>query len=511
MAIHELPQQKPRWWLAPIRIAALAVAVLIAVLVGSNVGGWRDRLLSKVVTSRIEALAVLPLENISGDKEQEYFADGMTDALIAELGQIGSLRVISRTSVMRFKGTRPQGGLEEIARQLKVDALIEGSVLRSGDRVRVTAELIGTVPERHLWARSYERDLRDVLSLQGEIARSIADEVSAKLTPDVQARLTRARPVDPDAYRLYLQGRYQFSKRTLPAFEKSIQLFQHVLEKDPDNALAYAGLAESYGILPFYNGAMPKDVFPKAKAAALKALALDNSLAEAHAALGFVMLYWDWDWLATESELKRAIALKPSYVVGHHWYAEYLSAMGRHEQAIAETKRAQDLDPLSPLMSTIGASALWRARRYDEAIEQSRKTLELEPNYGLAHDGLALSYVEKGMYDQAMVEYAEAERLIGTPFDAEKAYVYAMTGRKSEALKILDKIMEQWKQKETQALPIAYVYSGLRENEQALDWLEKAYEEHDPNMAFLNVRPWVDPLRSDPRFQDLLRRMNFPP
>ena len=510
-SIHELPLEERRWRLTPIRNAALAVAALIAVLVGLNVGGWRDRLVSKAVTPRIESLAVLPLENISGDKEQEYFADGMTDALIAELGQIGSLRVISRTAVMRFKGTRPQGGLEEIARQLNVDALIEGSVLRSGDRVRVTAELIGTVPERHLWARSYERDLRDVLNLQGEIARSVADEVSAKLTPDVQARLTRARPVDPDAYRLYLLGRYQFSKRTLPAFEKSIQLFQHVLEEDPDNALAYAGLAESYGILPFYSGAMPKDAFPKAKAAALKALELDNSLAEAHAALGFVLLYSDWDWLAAESELKRAIELKPSYVVGHHWYAEYLSAMGRHEQAIAETRRAQDLDPLSPLMSTIGASALYRARRYDEAIEQSRKTLELDPNYGIAHDDLASSYVRKGMYDQAMTEYVEAERLIGTPFDADKAYVYAMTGRKRQALAILYKLTEQWKQKEIQALPIAYVYLGLGENERALDWVEKAYEERDPDMTFLNVRPWVDPLRSDPRFQHLLRRMNFPP
>jgi adenylate cyclase len=208
-------------------------------------------------------------------------------------------------------------------------------------------------------------DLRDVLSLQGEIARAIANEIRAKLTPDVQARLTRARPVDPEAYRLYLQGRYQFSKRTLPAFERSIQLFQQVLEKDPDNALAYAGLAESYGILPFYGGALPKDAFPKAKAAALKALELDSSLAEAHAALGFVLLYWDWDWSAAESELKRAIELKPSYVVGHHWYGEYLSAMGRHEQAIAEIRRAQELDPLSSLMLAIGGEVCNNARRHD--------------------------------------------------------------------------------------------------------------------------------------------------
>ena len=307
-----------------------------------------------VSTPKIESIAVLPLENLSGDKEQEYFADGMTEALITDLGKIGALRVISRTSVMQYKGTKKP--LPQIARELNVDAIVEGTVQRSDNRVRITANLLHAPTDRHLWAETYERDLRDVLALQDEVARAIASEIQIKVTPNEQVRLASARPLNPEAYRLYLQGRYYFSKRTLPAFDKSVQLFQQVLEKEPSSALAYAGLAESYGITPFYGGALPKVAFPKAKAAALKALELDGSLAEAHASLAFVLLYWDWDWLAAERELKRAIELNPSYVTAHHWYAEYLGAMGRHDQAIAEIKRAQELDPLSPLMLTVGGS-----------------------------------------------------------------------------------------------------------------------------------------------------------
>jgi len=515
-ALQPVVRHAPSWLAKSAGLSLGTLASLIVLLIAFNVGGWRDRLLTVVrahhgvSTPKIESIAVLPLVNLSDDPQQEYFADGMTDALIAELGQIGSLRVISRTSVMRFKGARPQGGLEEIARQLKVDALIEGSVLRSGDRVRVTAQLIGALPERHLWAHSYERDLRDVLSLQGQIASSIADEVRAKLTPDVQARLTRARPVDPEAYRLYLQGRYQFSKRTLPAFERSIQLFQQVLEKDPDYALAYAGLAESYGILPFYGGELPKVAFPKAKAAALKALEIDSSLAEAHAALGFVFLYWDWDWSAAESELKRALELKPSYAVGHHWYAEYLSAMGRHEQAIAEIKRAQELDPLSPLLLAIGGEVGILARRYDEAIEQSRKALELDSNYALAHQNLAASFLGKQMYEEAASEYVIADRAWGYSNAPGQVLAYAVTGKRSQALKVLKVLNEQSSQAELDSVMAVRIYLALGEKQKALDWLEKAYEEHDPFAVFWNVSPAFDPLRSDPRFQDLLRRMNFP-
>jgi serine/threonine protein kinase/TolB-like protein len=493
-------------WRAAV-IAGAGLALLAALLVGLNVGGWRDRVLGRASALRIESLAVLPLENLMGDPAQEYFVDGMTEALIADLGQIEALRVISRTSVMQYKGVKKP--LPQIARELNVDAVIEGSVLRSGDRVRITAQLIQAVTDKHLWAKSYERDLRDVLALQSEVAGAIANEVKVKLTPQEQARLVRGRSVNPEAYRLYLQGRYYFSKRTLPAFDKSIQLFQQVLEKDPDSALAYAGLAESYGILPFYGGASAKESFPKAKAAALKALELDGSLAEAHAALGFVLLYWDWDWSAAESELKRAIELNPSYVVGHHWYAEYLSAMGRHDRAIAEVKRAQELDPLSPLMLVIGGEVCIFARRYDEDIEQCRKALELDSNYALAHAYLGGAYLGKGMYKEAITEYENYARLSNRTLGL--AFAYAAAGRRAEAVQILDRAREQLKPGEIPLWSVACLYIGLGENQRALNWLEKAYEERDPNMIFLKVESFLDPLRSDPRFQNLLRRMNFPP
>ncbi|MGE5327303.1 MAG: protein kinase domain-containing protein, partial [Deltaproteobacteria bacterium] len=325
-------------------------------------------------STKIQSIAVLPLANFSGDPKQEYFADGMTDELITNLGKISSLRVISRTTAMRFKGTTKT--LPEIARQLNVDAIVEGSVQCSGDRVRISAQLIEARREKHLWAESYERELRDVLALQSEVARAITHEISATVTVDELERLATAHAVNPEAYRLYLEGRYQFSKRTPSAFKKSLQLYKRALKLDPDYALAYAGLAESYGILPFYGGGLPKSSFPKARETAQKALALDDSLSEGHAALGFVLFYGNWIWMAAEKEFKRAIEIKPNYVIVHHWYAEYLSAMGRHEEAIAEVKRAQELDPLSPLLLAVGGEANIFAGRYDEAVAQCRKALE---------------------------------------------------------------------------------------------------------------------------------------
>ena len=502
------PVQVRRWaW--GLAIPVVALLAFGAVLIGFNVAGLRDRLLGRAATPKIDSIAVLPLENLSRDPEQEYFADGMTEELITNLSQIKALKVISRTLAMQYKGAKKP--LPQIAKELNVDAVIEGSVLRAGDRVRITAQLIQASTDKHLWAESYDRDLRDVLTLQSEVARAITREIRTTVTPEERVRLASASAVNPEAYRLYLQGRYQFSKRTLPAFEKSIQLFHQVLEKDPDYALAYAGLAESYGIVPFYGGALPKDAFPKAKAAALKALELDSSLAEAHAALGFVLLYWDWDWPATERELKHAIELKPSYVVGHHWYAEYLSAMGRHDQAIAEIKRAQELDPLSPLMLVVGGEVCLYARRYDEVIEQCRKALELDSSYALAHAWLASAYAEKAMYEEATTEFEKAARLFGSDPWGGLALVYARTGKRDEALKILGRMREQSNRGEFSPVRTACLYLAVGEKQRALDWLEKAYEERDPYMAFLNVRPGLDPLRSDPRFQDLLRRMNFPP
>ncbi len=489
-------------------VAGLVLAAVLAVVVGLNVGGLRDRVLGIAPTPKIQSIAVLPLENLSGDPEQEYFADGMTEALITQLGQIRALRVISRTSVMQYKEKRKP--LPEIARELNVDAIVEGTVRSSGDRVRITANLLHAPSDRHLWAETYERNLGDSLTLEGELARAIANEIRVKVTPQEHARLASGRPVNPEAYRLYLVGRYHFKRRTPAAFEKSVQLLQQALEKDPNCALAYAGLAESYGIMPFYRAALSKVVFPKAKAAARKALELDSSLAQAHAALGFVLLYWDWDWPAAESELKHAIELKPNYVVAHHWYAEYLNAIGRQEEAIAEIERAQELDPLSPLIYTIGGQIFYRARHYDRAIVECRKALEFDPNYGLAHHTLSWCYTQKRMYAEAVRELEEAARLYGTDLAQHIGSVYALAGRRGEALKPLERVRERSKRGEISPVYSAQFYIGLGEKQKALDLLEKGFEERDGEIVFLKSLPWLDPLRSDPRFQDLLRRMNFP-
>jgi serine/threonine-protein kinase len=510
------PPLQRRW--AGLGIAALALSA-IALLVGLNVAGLRDRMGAivgarhGVPLPRIESLAVLPLENLSHDPEQEYFADGMTEALIAELGQIASLRVISRTSVMRFKGARPQGGLQEIARQLDVDAVIEGSVLRAGDRVRITAQLIGVVPERHLWARNYERDLRDVLALQAEVAQAIASEIKIKLTPQEQARLARARPVSPEAHEAYLKGRYYWNLRTEQGLKKSLDYFQQAIEKDPGYALAYVGLADSYDVLTTWGLMAPREAYPRVKAAALKALGMDENLAEAHASLGDAREEYDWDWVGAEKEYNRAIELNPGYARAHQGYAEHLSEMGRHNEAIAEIKRAQELDPLSLIINAIVGDIFFHARRYDEAIAQCQRTLELNAGFHPAHLYLGWAYEQKKLYDEAISEYRKAIALEpGSPTVAtDLAGGYAAAGRRTEALKIISNLQELSKQRYVPSYGIAQVYTALGDFGQAFAWLEKAYEEHPYELLYLKVDPRNDPLRSDPRFQDLLRRMNFPP
>ncbi len=495
-------------WMAATITGAPIVAV--SILIGINLLGIRDRWLPRAVP-KIESIAVLPLENLSHDPEQEYFADGMTEELITDLGKIGALRVISRTSVMHYKGTKKP--LPEIAKELNVEAIVEGTVLRSGNRIRVTANLLYAKPDRHIWAETYERDLRDVLSLQDDVARTIAEEIKIKVTPQEEARLLGSRAVSPETYRLYLQARYYANKRTLAGFEKSMQLFLQALAHDSSYASAYAGLAETYGLLPFYGGASSKESFPKAKAAALKAVELDGSLAEAHAALGFVLFYGDWDWAAAEKELKRAIELNPGYVTSHHWYAEYLNAMGRHSQAIAEIKRAQELDPLSPLLFAIGAEVYTNARRYDEVIEQSRKALELDSNYALAQHNLACGLLANGMYKEAAAEYIKADQSWGLTDSSGLALGYALTGKKAKALQILRRLRETPGESGLTSIMEARLCLGaaLCNEQEMLDRLEKAYQEHEAYAAFWNVQPAFDPIRSDPRFQHLMRRMNFPP
>jgi TolB-like protein/DNA-binding winged helix-turn-helix (wHTH) protein/Flp pilus assembly protein TadD len=497
-------------------VAALALLVLGGVLVALNVGGLRERLLGGAAPGRIASLAVLPLENLSGDAEQEYFVDGMTETLITELGKISALRVISRQSVMRFKGTDKP--LPEIARELNVDALVEGAVVRTSpavggtsDRVRITVQLVRATPEQHLWAESYERDLSDLLALQGEVAQAIAREIHMVVTPEEQTRLA-ARPINPEAYEAYLKGRYFWNKRTEQGFKKGIEYFQQVIEKDPAYARAYAGLADSYNFLGTYDYLPPEDSYPRGRAAATKAIEIDETVAEAHASLAVVLEEYDRDWAGAEKEFKRAIELNPSYASAHQWYAEYLLQMGRHKEAIAEARLARELDPLSLQINSVVGWAFYIAGQYDASIEEYLKALEMDPNYINFYVGLGLSYMEKAMFEEAIAELQKAVTLPGgSPFAlAPLGYAHGIADRKREALKVLNQLRVLSEERYISSVDMALVQVGLGENEKALNLLEKAYEEGAYRLTWLKVDPRFGPLRDDPRFQSLLRRMNFP-
>jgi tetratricopeptide (TPR) repeat protein len=434
----------------------------------------------------------------------------MTEELIADLGQIEALRVISRTSVMRYKKTDKP--LPQIAKELNVDAVIEGSVLRAGNRVRITAQLIQATTDRHLWARSYERDLRDVLALQDQVARAIANEVEAKVTPQEQARLANARPVNAETYELYLKGRYEWNKLSVEGLKRGLEYFQQAVKLDPSYALAYSGMADSYTLLgsSYLPGA---EVYPKAKAAALKALELDPALAEGHVSLAAVLFDYDRAHDAALKEYERGIELNPNYATAHRAYAVSLACMGRGDEAIREAEQARRLDPLSVWTSATVAFVLYLGRQYERAIVEARKALELEPNDVVGHTYLGITYLQKGMHEEALAEFQKLQSLMpGRPEPlAALACAYAATGDREKALRILADLNQQSKRKYVSRYVMAKAYVSLGEKEKALAWLEKGVNDFQGAMDFVEVDPALDPLRSDPRFQDLLRRMNFPP
>ena len=380
--------------------------------------------------STIHSLAVLPLENLSSDASQDYFADGMTDELITHLGQISALRVISRTSMMTYKNVHKP--LAEIARELNVEAVVEGSVLRSGERVRITAQLIRVPADEHMWAQSYEGDLRDTLALQSTVARAIAEQIRATLNGQEQAALEKSKAVNPVAYEAYLKGRYFWNKRTGDGLKRAIEYFSSAIDTDPTYAEAYSGLADAYALSGDwkYGVLSPQDAFPKARAAATKALALDDSLGEAHASLAFALDLYGWDWESAETEYKRAIKLKPGYATAHQWYSWHLIMMGRNSEGMSELRKAESLDPLSLIISADIADALCVAHLYDEAVQQSKKTLELDPNFAVGHYELGQAFVQKHMYDEAIAEFQRAIELSGHSgaFDSDLGHVYRRVG-----------------------------------------------------------------------------------
>ncbi len=460
---------------------------------------------------RIRALAVLPLQNFSGDSAQDYFADGMTEALTAELAQISALRVISRTSVMQYRSARKL--LPEIARDLNVDAVVEGSVLRVGDRIRITAQLVHASTDTHLWAGNYVRDLRDVLTLQSEVADAIAQEIQVKLTPREQIRLARERAINPEAFQSYLEGHYYLGKRTEEGLKKAIQFFEQAVEKDLDYALPYAGMADCYSILGDYGIVPPKQAFPRAKAAAVKALEADETLAEAHTSLAYVRWAHDWDWKEAEREFERAVELNPNYATAHQYYSEYLTAMARHEKAIARMKRALELGPLSVVLNAVLGWVLYFAGNYDAAIEQCHNALELDPKFARGRIYLARAYLQRGMHGQAIAEFQQGLALSGESptYMAELGHAHAIAGEKHKARKALEQLKELASERYVSPYDIALVYMGLAEHDETCAWLERAYEERSFYLALAKVEPRLDSLRSDPRFQDLLRRVGLPP
>jgi TolB-like protein/Flp pilus assembly protein TadD len=490
-------------------VSAIAGIAAIALWIGLSV---RRQASTPAPTGTIRSIAVLPLQNQSRDQEEEYFADGMTDELITQLAKIGSLRVISRTSVMRLKGIGKT--LAEIAHELNVDAVVEGSVARSAERVRVTAQVIQVNPEKLLWDERYDRALGDIVILQGTLAREIAHTIRIALTPDEQERLANIGPVNPDAYEALLRGRYYWNKRTEATTTKAMDYFREAIEKDPTYARAFVGLSDSYVSLAILEALQevlpPREAFPKATAAVNTALEMDNTLAEAHASLAHIKFQYDRDWTGAERAFKRAIELHPNYADAHHWYALCLMWMGRQDEALGEIQRARELDPLSFTINTNVAWILAIGQQYEQAIEQCRKTLEMDPNFALGRYRLGQTYVLSGTYSEAVAELKKAVALSGSPRAmAELGLAYALGGNRSEALELLGQLKEQSKQRHISPFNLAVIYGGLGDKGRALDWLERAYEERSPSLNLLKLSPAFTSLRGDARFDAMVRGLGL--
>jgi len=459
---------------------------------------------------QIRSLLVLPLENLSRDPEQEYFADGLTEELITKLARIGAIRVLSRTTAMHYKGVRKP--LPEIARELQVDGIVEGTVLRSGEQVRISAQLLHAPTDTHLWADSYERDLRNVLALQSEVAQAIAREVQVKLTPQEEAQFTHVHTVNPEAYEAYLKGRYHWNMRRGIELPRAVQCFQQAIAKDPSYAAAYAGLADSLSTFGTWGFVPPNEGCAKAKGFALRALEMDPALAEAHVSLAWVTTWYDYDFVAAEREFERAIELNPRYPTAHYWFGFFLALMGRYEEGYTELQRAIRLDPLSSVIHWGLGMVFWCSRRYDQAIGQCEKALELDASFAPAHALLGWVYPFKSLRENAITSLRRAVELSqGTSqWVGSLGETYAAAGYRDEAEKILQQLREVSKQRYVTPYIIGRIYAALGEKDEAFCWLETAYQERASWMLFLKTDSHFDALHPDPRFQDLLRRMNFP-
>ncbi len=498
---------RARWGWMAVLVGGLAIVTLLAFMQGA----LRRRLFGGADPGPIRSVAVLPMQNLSNDADQEYFVDGMTDELITDLAQIRELKVVSKTSIMQYKGTRKP--LPQIGRELGVDAVVEGSVLRSGDRVRITAQLIRTSTDRHIWARAYDGDLKDVLSLQARVAEAITDQVKLNLTAEESGRLRRARAVNPEAFDLYLRGRYAWNQRNVESFRSALGYFNQASEKDPDFALAYSGLADCHTLLTLYGDGMAN--LAEAQAAAEKALQLDSSLAEAHTSLAAVEILHDWDWQGAEQEFRRAIELNPNFAQAHHWYGNLLlGPEGRHEEALAELERARELDPLSLIINADTGFAYYLSGHYEPALQAYEKVLAANPNFVPVHFYLAQYYLQTGEYDLWLKEIVEDDRLSGRADRAQSLQtVYARGGFRAamEAMAKPTATVSVAKQKpyRVDACSSAGANAALGRNAAAINALEDCYRWSEPSLIYLKVDPAWTKLRPETRFQDLLSRLRL--
>ncbi len=492
--------------MAPLTWVFVGLAALLVVLFSLNIGGLRERLVHRSTAPAIRSLAVLPLANLSGDPSQEFFADGMTAELIREASKIAQLRVVSLTSVMSYKGRHTP--LPQIARDLRVNALLEGSVARSGNQVRIAVRLYDGASERELWSGTFDRNLNDVLALEDEVGHAIAVQIRLKMAPSPGTRAS----INPEAYDLYLKGRYSLDQGSEDELKLAFVYFRQGIEKDPQYAPLYAGLADAYARLPFYVGTRPGEAFPEAKEAAAKALQLEPTLAEAHASMAYVMNYYDWDRSGAEQEFKHALELNPNDAATYHAYGRFLASMGRIDEARAELNRAQELDPLSlGIQSNVGMVSYF-ARQYEVALHQLQKVLELDPKFPVPYWGIGMCYEQLRKYPEAVAQFQKGIELSGRGANgiASLAHAYGLAGQRAEAEKILVELTDRSKTVFVSSYQFAVIYLGLGQNERAIAALEEAYRERSTLLGYLKMDPRFDPIRSDPRFHSLLSRIHLP-
>ncbi len=492
------------------RKGLIAVAALIA-LIAVAIGGYFavSRFTAARKDKAIESVAVLPFENKSGNADSEYLSDGLAESLIYRLSQLSNLKVSPRSSVFRYKGQTIDA--EKIGNDLGVDAVMSGRLVQRGDNLTISVDLVDVRNKRTLWGDQFERKTSDLLATQREIAAAITEKLQLRLSGNDATGMTKRYTDNNEAYQLYLKGRFYWNKRNAEALKKTIEYYNQAIQKDPNFALAYAGLAEVYGQMPVYSAGSPRENVPKGMEAARTALKLDETLAEAHTALGFQLFYYDWNVAESNKEFQRAFALNPNYATAHQWYGVWnVTSAGRFDEAIAELKRAQELDPLSLIVNTNLGEAYFHARQYDKAIEQLRKTLELDQSFSRAHTSLGVAYEFKGSFPEAIAEYQKARALDDDPRElAMLGHAYAQSGKREEALKALDQLKEVARQRYVSPVYFVFIYVGLGEKDEAFRWLETCYQERDPQMTRLKINPLFDPLRAEPRFNELIQRVGL--